>query len=180
MGTDPTIRLRRESKCLVLGFPSISVTLVVVGVGPLSGKGPRIIVFADASVLPREATWMCSIVYMLLLGDWLGHITEWRTSCWKQSDIRNSRTSKTPPNLRSALSVGPVTHPEIRVQALEVLYLITLQCVLFSDLMACTFTVSYAILPILEEDNSFELHKGSMSVKIPFSYQVNMLMAFGD
>ncbi|GJW54594.1 hypothetical protein Tco_0098679 [Tanacetum coccineum] len=40
-------------RCLVLGFPSISVTLVVVGVGPLSGKGPRIIVFADASVLPR-------------------------------------------------------------------------------------------------------------------------------
>ncbi|GKC24578.1 putative ribonuclease H-like domain-containing protein [Tanacetum coccineum] len=39
--------------CLVLGFPSISVTLVVVGVGPLSGKGPRIIVFADKSVLPR-------------------------------------------------------------------------------------------------------------------------------
>ncbi|GJS10849.1 hypothetical protein Tco_0367645, partial [Tanacetum coccineum] len=39
--------------CLILGFPSISATLVVVGVGPLSGKGPRIIVFADASVLPR-------------------------------------------------------------------------------------------------------------------------------
>ncbi|GJT37416.1 retrovirus-related pol polyprotein from transposon TNT 1-94 [Tanacetum coccineum] len=40
-------------RCLVPGFPSISVTLVVVGVGPLSGKGLRIIVFADASVLPR-------------------------------------------------------------------------------------------------------------------------------
>ncbi|GKA50759.1 reverse transcriptase domain-containing protein [Tanacetum coccineum] len=35
-------------QCLVPGFPSISVTLVVVGVGP------RIIVFADASVLPRN------------------------------------------------------------------------------------------------------------------------------
>ncbi|GJS34012.1 hypothetical protein Tco_0532394 [Tanacetum coccineum] len=50
---------QRMSECLVLGFPSISVTLVVVGVGPLSGKGPRIIVFADASVLPRITSLKC-------------------------------------------------------------------------------------------------------------------------
>ncbi|GJU17153.1 hypothetical protein Tco_1145119 [Tanacetum coccineum] len=47
------------SWCLILGFPSISATLVVVGVGPLSGKGPRIIVFADASVLPRITSLKC-------------------------------------------------------------------------------------------------------------------------
>ncbi|GKB08526.1 hypothetical protein Tco_0836838 [Tanacetum coccineum] len=50
---------QRMSECLVLGFPSISVTLVVVGVGPLSGKGPRIIVFADTSVLPRITSLKC-------------------------------------------------------------------------------------------------------------------------
>ncbi|GJS65710.1 hypothetical protein Tco_0680274 [Tanacetum coccineum] len=49
-----TPRLSSGLECLILGFPSISATLVVVGVGPLSGKGPRIIVFADASVLPRS------------------------------------------------------------------------------------------------------------------------------
>ncbi|GJT98952.1 hypothetical protein Tco_1094470 [Tanacetum coccineum] len=54
-----------------------------------------------------------------------------RTSCLKQSDIRNSKqcNSKTPLNLRSALSIGrePDTHPDFRVHALEVLDLITLQ-----------------------------------------------------
>ncbi|GJT69847.1 hypothetical protein Tco_1029133 [Tanacetum coccineum] len=50
---------QRMSECLILGFPSISATLVVVGVGPLSGKGPRIIVFADASVLPRITSLKC-------------------------------------------------------------------------------------------------------------------------
>ncbi|GJU84172.1 hypothetical protein Tco_1291718 [Tanacetum coccineum] len=55
----------------------------------------------------------------------------WRTSCWKQSEIHNSEqcNSITPLNLRSALSIYRelVTHPEIRVKALEVLDLITLQ-----------------------------------------------------
>ncbi|GJZ29473.1 hypothetical protein Tco_0574120 [Tanacetum coccineum] len=50
---------QRMSECLILGFPSISATLVVVGVGPLSGKGPRIIVFADTSVLPRITSLKC-------------------------------------------------------------------------------------------------------------------------
>ncbi|GJR27098.1 plant UBX domain-containing protein 10-like protein [Tanacetum coccineum] len=38
--------------------------MLVAGVGPLSGKGPRVIVFADASVLPRasEATSNCMIL----------------------------------------------------------------------------------------------------------------------
>ncbi|GJX62715.1 ribonuclease H-like domain-containing protein [Tanacetum coccineum] len=47
-------RLKESPMCLILGFPSISVTLVVARVGPLSGKGPRVIVSADASDLPRS------------------------------------------------------------------------------------------------------------------------------
>ncbi|GJX51426.1 hypothetical protein Tco_0278271 [Tanacetum coccineum] len=40
--------------CLVLGFPSISVTLVVAGVGPLSGKGPQQSFRSDADVLRTD------------------------------------------------------------------------------------------------------------------------------
>ncbi|GJU86583.1 zinc finger MYM-type protein 1-like protein [Tanacetum coccineum] len=43
-----------DSECLVLGFPSISVTLVVAGVGPLSGKGPRQSCWTDADVLRTD------------------------------------------------------------------------------------------------------------------------------
>ncbi|GKD45429.1 hypothetical protein Tco_1270074, partial [Tanacetum coccineum] len=44
----PKMEVEGLLMCLVPGFPSISFTLVVVGVGP------RIIVFADASVLLRS------------------------------------------------------------------------------------------------------------------------------
>ncbi|GJR41443.1 hypothetical protein Tco_1217127 [Tanacetum coccineum] len=47
----PAIKLRRESKYTCL---SENVRLLVAGVGPLSGKGPRVIVSADASDLPQS------------------------------------------------------------------------------------------------------------------------------
>ncbi|GJV07969.1 hypothetical protein Tco_1345625 [Tanacetum coccineum] len=44
----------KDERSDVIRNKADDLLLKVVGVGPLSGKGPRIIVFADASVLPRS------------------------------------------------------------------------------------------------------------------------------